>query len=83
MKLTKDEAALLSWVMQEGKYMLNDRMVDRINKSITAFEDLERRLNVASVDKRRRGRTTINSFGDIIIRFVKSYLNAPAPKPGN
>ncbi len=74
MKLTKDEAAVLCQALYEQKYELNERVVDyakQIGKSsMAAFEDLENRLSEFSNDRRRNGRSSQNSFHDILKRFV-------------
>jgi hypothetical protein len=74
MKLTKDEAAILCQALYEQKYELNERVVDYAKSlgvsSMAAFEDLEKRLSDFSNDKRRTGRKSLNSFNDILKRFV-------------
>ncbi len=74
MKLTKDEAAILYQALYEQKYELNEKVSDYAKSigisSMAAFEDLERRLSNFSNDKRRVGRMSLNSFNDILKRFV-------------
>lgn len=74
MKLTKDEAAILCQALYEQKYELNERVVDYAKSlgisSMSAFEDLEKRLSDFSNDKRRTGRKSLNTFNDILKRFV-------------
>lgn len=74
MKLTKDEAAILCQALYEQKYQLNERVVDYAKSlgisSMSAFEDLEKRLSDFSNDKRRTGRKSLNTFNDILKRFV-------------
>lgn len=74
MKLTKDEAAILCQALYEQKYELNERVVDYAKSlgisSMSAFEDLEKRLSDFSNDKRRNGRKSLNTFNDILKRFV-------------
>jgi len=76
MNLTKDEAAILYQALYEQKYELNERVVDFAKSkgisSMAAFEKLEEKLNKWSDDKRRHGRTSINSFDDILKRFVST-----------
>ncbi|HRN80184.1 MAG TPA: hypothetical protein PKY29_04300 [Ferruginibacter sp.] len=78
MKLTKDEAAVLCQALYEQKYELNERVIDyakQIGKSsMSAFEDLEKRLSEFSNDRRRNGRSSQNSFHDILKRFVSRYI---------
>lgn len=74
MKITKDEAAILCQALYEQKYELNERVVDYAKSlgvsSMSAFEDLEKRLSDFSNDKRRTGRKSLNTFNDILKRFV-------------
>ncbi len=76
MNLTKDEAAILCQALYEQKYELNERVVDFAESkgisSMAAFQKLEDKLNKWSDDKRRRGRTSRNSFNDILRRFVST-----------
>lgn len=78
MRLTKDEAAVLCQALYEQKYELNERVIDyakQIGKSsMSAFEDLEKRLSEFSNDRRRNGRSSQNSFHDILKRFVSRYI---------
>ena len=74
MKITKDEAAILYQALYEQKYDLNEKVVDYAVSlgisSMAAFLDLEKRLLNFSKDKRRFGRKSLNSFDDILKRFV-------------
>ena len=74
MKLTKDEAAILCQALYEQKYELNERIVDYAKSlgisSFSKFEDLEKKLSDFSRDKRRTGRKSLNSFNDILKRFI-------------
>lgn len=74
MKLTKDEAAILYQALYEQKYDLNEKVVDYAVilgiSSMAAFLDLEKRLLNFSKDNRRVGRKSLNSFDDILKRFV-------------
>lgn len=74
MRLNKDEALILWKAIKEQKYELNERVKDYATKnrisSMKAFESLEKKLDNFSRDKRREGRTSMNSFDDGIKRFV-------------
>lgn len=74
MKITKDEASILWKALREQKYELNDRVVAyaRIKgiSSMAAFERLEEKLSKFSKDQRRTGRTSQDSFYDVLKRFV-------------
>lgn len=74
MKITKDEAAILYQALYEQKYDLNEKVVDYAVSlgisSMASFLDLEKRLLNFSKDKRRVGRKSLNSFDDILKRFV-------------
>lgn len=74
MKITKDEAAILCQALYEQKYELNEMVNDYAKNlgisSMDSFTDLEKRLSDFSNDKRRTGRTSQNSFTDILKRFV-------------
>lgn len=76
--LTKDEAAILCQALYEEKYKLNERVVDYARakgvSSMAAFEKLEDKLNKWSDDKRRCGRTSMNSFDDILKRFINKIV---------
>lgn len=78
MKLTKDEAAVLCQALYEQKYELNEKVVDYAKEtgisSMSAFENLENRLSEFSNDRRRNGRSSQNSFHDILKRFVSRYI---------
>lgn len=77
LNLTKDEAAVLCQALYEQKYELNERVFyfakSKGISSMSAFEKLEEKLKFFSDDKRRCGRTSRNSFDDILKRFVSSY----------
>ena len=72
MKLTKDEASILAEAMEDYKYKVIDNYKDF--KGLGTFEKLhvlQRRLESYGDDKRRHGRTSLNSFYDLIVRFTK------------
>lgn len=74
MRITKDEASILCQALYEQKYNLNERVIDYAKakgiSSMSAFDKLEEKLYKFSDDKRRHGRTSKNSFTDILKRFV-------------
>ena len=75
MKLTKDEASILAEAMEDYKYKVINDYKDF--KDLGAFEKLhvlQRRLESYGDDKRRHGRTSLNSFYDLIVRFCKNKL---------
>ena len=78
MKLTKDEARILSDLLWEEKEQLSEHVgedkQERI-KAVNAFEDLSRRLKHFSYDERRIGRKSRNDFSDCLKRIVKRYEN--------
>ncbi len=69
MKLTKDEARILSYFLYEYKYEFNDKR-GRDIKLFKKLGDLEFKLKEYSKDKRRTGRTSLNDFSDTLKRFV-------------
>lgn len=71
MKITKDEAYILYRAMENYKFEKSDHNMDLFN----AYTDLQQRLNHASDDKRRKGRTSMNSSSDLIKRFINVYKN--------
>ena len=75
MRLTKDEASILAEAMEEYKYKVINDYKDA--KDLGAFEKLhvlQQRLEFYGDDKRRHGRTSFNSFHDLIVRFCNSKL---------
>lgn len=75
MKLTKDEARILSVLVANGKHdFVEDRPLNlrRLYEALTALED---RLTNACKDARRLGRTSQNDFNDCLVRFVKANYN--------
>ena len=75
MKLTKDEASILAEAMEDYKYQVINNYKDF--KDLGAFEKLhvlQQRLESYGDDKRRKGRTSLNSFHDLIVRFCKNKL---------
>ena len=78
MKLTKDEARMLSDLLWDEKESLSEYVGDdkeeRI-KAVLAFEDLSRRLKHFSHDERRIGRKSRTTFSDCLKRIVKRFEN--------
>ena len=78
MKLTKDEARILSNLLWDEKESLSEYVGEdkqqRI-KAVNAFEDLSRRLKHFSYDERRIGRKSRNDFSDCLKRIVKRFEN--------
>lgn len=68
MKLTKDEARVLSKAMEIAKYEMNTLSLNVFEK----FTELESKLEKFGKDKRRTGRTSQDDFNDCIRRFAKS-----------
>lgn len=75
MKITKDEAAILYQCIYIAKYEINYPNNCKIFES---FLILEKKLDSYSNDKRRTGRTSQNSFTDILKRYAKQVLNESA-----
>lgn len=72
MKITKDEAYILSYILDEAKY---DIVQNRDNKHnlFAALSNLQVKLDLYSVDLRRIGRKSQNSFSDVLRRFIDKY----------
>lgn len=68
MKLTKDEARILSEAMKIAKHELNTLSFKVFDK----FTELENNLEVFGKDKRRTGRTSQDDFNDCLKRFASS-----------
>lgn len=76
MKLTKDEARILGEIMAEGRYNWLDSIETKVdaNNTAHALGDLLNRLQKHGKDKRRRGRTSMNDFSDLLRRFTAAFL---------
>ncbi len=75
MKLTKDEARILSEALKAGKYdLLNCGTKFDPNTTVKALTKLEERLAVAGRDERRFGRKSLNSFHNCMNRFVAKEI---------
>jgi hypothetical protein len=71
-KITKDEASIFVFLLNEGKYDLNDYPdynYDRL-KGIKAFQKFEDRIRKFSKDKRR---TRFDDKTAVIKRIVNKY----------
>ena len=75
MRLSKDEAFVLSVALGEDKYRINDKIrhwaEEKGIDSLTAFDALESKLLEFSKDKRRLGRRSQDSLVDKLKRFVR------------
>lgn len=71
MRITKDEAVILSLCLREMKYKLAENHND-LPMLFHALLYLEHRIDAEGEDKRRQGRTSQNDFRDILLRFVKT-----------
>lgn len=69
MKITKDEARILSIILADAKYDLAEKK--HIENLFDALTDLENRLEESGKDKRRYGRRTLNDFSDCLKRIAK------------
>jgi hypothetical protein len=73
MKLTKDEARILSEALESYKFEIANENITY--KQIGVYEkltNLQKRLELFGDDKRRNGRTSQDSFFDLIVRFCKT-----------
>jgi hypothetical protein len=70
MKITKDEARILSLALDEFKYDLHNN--HRIDNLFESLEYLGNNLNEFGKDKRRTGRTSQNDLSDCLKRFAKT-----------
>jgi hypothetical protein len=71
MKLTKDECSLLFSIVYECKFDFVQSSSNTPKGTFEALQQIEVKLEVASRDKRREGRTSQNDFADVIKRLVK------------
>jgi hypothetical protein len=68
MKLTRDEARILAFFIEVAKYD-----ADLTKEQFSAVEDLQKRLKQSGKDLRRKGRTSMDTWQDMMKRFVKMY----------
>jgi len=69
MRLTKDEARILSAAIGDFKYRIVEETM-RDLRCMDKLNDLEERLEEFGKDKRRTGRTSQNDWSDLIKRFA-------------
>lgn len=67
MKLTKDEARILSEALKTAKFEWTSLSLAWFD----ALTELEQRLQLYGQDKRRAGRTSQDSWSDLLKRFCK------------
>lgn len=67
MKLTKDEARILSEALQVAKFEWTSLHLGMFD----ALTELEQRLQLYGQDKRRTGKTSQDSWSDLLKRFCK------------
>ena len=71
MKLTKDEAKILLLALEKSEYdFIADIEKIKAQKILTELEKLKNYMQINSIDKRRLGRKSHNSFNDILTRYV-------------
>lgn len=73
MRLTKDEARILAEALDEAKYDINDKAITHIPQLFGNLEMLQKKLEEFGKDKRRKGRTSMDDWHDLIKRFSKAY----------
>lgn len=74
MNISKDEAKILAAALEEAKYHFVDIIAsdkEDANRKIEFFQALEKKLDDFSNDARRTGRTSQNSFSDVLRRYCK------------
>lgn len=75
MKLTKDECLILAEALSDSKHQLNNHYANESfnanGEVYTKLNELEAKLREAGYDQRRTGRTSQNSFTDLVKRFIK------------
>ena len=72
MKLTKDEARILAESLEEYKYQVADNITLKDLGVFTKLHVLQQKLETFGNDKRRNGRTSQDSWFDLIVRFCKT-----------
>ena len=74
MRITKDEARILSAALESHKYALTE-LISRTKVealyTIEALETLEQKLEVIGKDQRRKGRRSYDTLSDVLKRFIK------------
>jgi hypothetical protein len=70
MRITKDDARLLSAAMYDAKFdFVKDLRKEQAINIITELKCLENSLAENSFDKRRQGRKSQNDFSDVLKRY--------------
>ena len=75
MRITKDEAYILASALEEAKYEMNNAIYSPEIPVYEALTKLQERLAEFGKDERRVGRTSQNSYHDILKRYSKQTLN--------
>jgi hypothetical protein len=71
--LTKDEIRLFHSLLKDHKYdLLKGSKEEQLNQ-VEAYDNLSSKLECCIQDKRRIGRTSQDSFSDLLNRIVKKY----------
>ena len=74
MRITKDEARILSAALEGQKYDLMEiiaRTKEESLHTIEALETLEIKLEAVGKDERRKGRKSKDKLSDVLKRFVQ------------
>jgi hypothetical protein len=74
MRITKDEARILSAALESHKYDLAQmisRSKDEALNAIEALETLEIKLEAIGKDQRRKGRRSHDVLTEVLKRFIK------------
>ena len=75
MRITKDEAYILASALDEAKYEMNNAVGSSDFPVFEALTKLQERLAEFGKDERRMGRTSQNSYHDILKRYSNQTLN--------
>lgn len=74
MHISKDEARILAAALSSAKYEIGDKVSrgtpELRKQAFVKLEELEKKLDNFSEDKRRLGRTSRNEFSDLLKRFA-------------
>lgn len=76
-KLTKDEAMIVSAIIESGwDFFLKDELSRESRRDKAVFlQNLSKRLEEEGTDQRRQGRTSRNDMSDIWKRALKKEVN--------
>jgi hypothetical protein len=71
MRITKDEALILAAALDDYKFDFLELLPDKPQrlKAMQVLESLQTRLVRNGKDKRRQGRSSMNSFTDVLRRY--------------